>query len=67
MDTYDPATVLERLVDTHSIRFVICTLEMMCEMKAEHLETNWQDPASARAWRKLARKLAPAVEATLDL
>lgn len=45
--------MLESLMDACSIESVLITLSDICEEKAEHVETTWQDKALARAWRTL--------------
>jgi hypothetical protein len=58
-----PAMVeLEVMVDRTSLQTVIEALAHICWLKAEHLEENWQDEQSARAWKRDARKLDRLVE-----
>ena len=46
---------LEGIVDRAGLRNVLLALEAICFAKAEHLETNWQDPKSARHWARNGR------------
>lgn len=59
---------VETLVDENSLADVLLALARMCNEKAEHLESNWQDEITARVWDRAARKLDrlsadPAIEA----
>lgn len=47
----------EEYIDSSSLANAICELAEVCEMKAQHLNENWQDAASAAVWRSLARSL----------
>jgi hypothetical protein len=42
--------VLEGIVDRVGLRNVLYALEHICHAKAQHLEANWQDEASAKVW-----------------
>ena len=41
---------LEELVDQHGLDRVVEMLADICADKADHLRSNWQDDATARAW-----------------
>jgi hypothetical protein len=53
--------VLEELVDKHGLRAVVDALAGVCADKAEHVRTNWQDQALARAWDKAGLALTGVV------
>lgn len=53
-DTQD----LERLVDTHGLAAVLDALRAIAHGKAEHVRANWQSPALALAWERIAGRLA---------
>jgi|TARA_R110000824_G_scaffold11785_6_gene51750 hypothetical protein len=48
---------IELLVDRHSVTEVIAALVEVCQAKADHINTNWQDTLSAAHWNHLAGKL----------
>ena len=48
---------LEALVDTLGLERVLELLGEVCCDKADHLRTNWQDEAQARAWERSAKVL----------
>lgn len=48
---------LESLVDVTCLTDVVLALARMCNEKAEHLRSNWQDEKSARTWDKDAKQL----------
>ncbi len=48
---------LEALVDTHGLGRVVESLRDICNGKAEHVASNWQDGALATAWERNAGKL----------
>lgn len=50
---------LEELLDRQGPEVLIGMLNNICDLKAEHLRSNWQDPTSARKWTELSRKLDP--------
>lgn len=41
---------LEMLVDATSLQGVLMALSEICDEKAEHVQTNWQDRGLARQW-----------------
>ena len=43
---------LESLVDREGLSAVVGALVEICGLKAEHLESNWQDRLSALRWEK---------------
>ena len=48
---------LEAMVDHAGMANVLYALAHICQAKAEHLEVNWQDRASAYLWRVGGNKL----------
>lgn len=48
----DAKIMLESLVDEDSLSDVLNVLVNICEGKAEHLRSNWQDEAAAKLWHK---------------
>ena len=48
---------LEKMVDETSLADVLESLAELCVLKAEHLESNWQDRRSASVWTKDARRI----------
>lgn len=53
----DTMDYLEDLVDKHTMSGVLCMLSEICSLKEQHLESNWQDHATAKKWRKLELQL----------
>lgn len=45
---------LEIFIDNNSVQDVIIMLRTLCEEKATHVESTWQDRILARQWRKAA-------------
>ncbi len=41
---------LEAMIDKVGARNVAYAVARICALKAEHLETNWQDRVTAKAW-----------------
>ncbi len=50
--------MLEGMVDRYSLSDVFGMLSDICNEKAEHVETNWQDKPLAKAWEQNAETLA---------
>lgn len=48
---------LEPMVDASGLADVVLALARMCNEKAEHLATNWQDASAAKQWDKAASLL----------
>jgi hypothetical protein len=48
---------LEPLVDASCVGDVLLALARVCNEKAEHLRTNWQDAQTARHWDAVARQI----------
>lgn len=49
---------LEEIVDRLSLSHVLGLLGDICELKAEHIQANWQDAATARVWERAGSKVA---------
>lgn len=43
---------LEALVDQHGLRGVLVALADIARLKADHVQTNWQDKGLAAAWNR---------------
>jgi hypothetical protein len=54
------ADSLEDLVDRSSLSDVLEALEGMCDEKADHVATNWQDRPLSKQWAKAARAIGRA-------
>jgi hypothetical protein len=46
----DLQQLLETFIDDGSLSAVLDNLAMVCFAKAAHLQSNWQDGTSAKAW-----------------
>lgn len=46
---------LEAMIDKHGFCVVLAALGAIAHEKAEHIETNWQDKASAKVWSEYAK------------
>lgn len=46
---------LESMIDSDDLPSVLNAISEICDGKAEHLVTNWQDPASARLWSRAGK------------
>lgn len=55
-------TTLESVLDQSSLDQVLLMLARICNEKAEHVRSNWQDKTLARAWEVNANKLARVAE-----
>lgn len=60
MLTHETSLQLEAAIDGFSLVEVLEALADICHGKAEHLESNWQDSATAKEWTKAAGLLASA-------
>lgn len=52
---------LELLIDTFGLAEVLCGVAQVCNEKAEHLEGNWQDRASAKLWTRAGTRVSHTV------
>lgn len=50
--------IIEQLIDETSLQTVLDALAEVCEEKAEHVSTNWQDPALAGWWARRGHLIA---------
>lgn len=55
--TPDQLEYLEMLIDEHNLDVVLDGLASICHEKAEHVRSNWQDKAGARAWTANAKAI----------
>lgn len=46
---------LEKFIDENSVEDVTECLEEICQLKAEHIRTYWQDWKAAQLWQRMAR------------
>ena len=51
------ADQLEPLIDRASLATVLEALSQVCWEKADHLQSNWQDPVAAKTWRKASNAI----------
>jgi len=47
----------QQFVDRHNLSTVLDALIIVCENKAEHLLTNWQDRSAAKSWEHDAKQI----------
>jgi hypothetical protein len=57
METKD-RDILEGLVDGYSLTEVMEALAEICDEKADHILTNWQDEKTSKVWTHVALKIA---------
>ena len=55
--TTDNPTYLEDAIDRVGLAAVLSLITEICDAKADHLRSNWQDEAAARAWEQAAVKV----------
>lgn len=48
--TQEGKDTLESLLDGTNASYLISALAEICQEKADHLRTNWQDENAAKAW-----------------
>lgn len=53
----DIAERLELMVDRNGLFHVLTGLAIICEEKAEHLRSNWQDEITAKTWQRDANQI----------
>lgn len=46
------ANTLEGMVDRYGLDWVVAALAAICQEKAEHVRSTWQDEALAAAWQQ---------------
>jgi hypothetical protein len=54
-DTLEMA--LEQILDNSKLNDMLAALANVCDAKAEHLASNWQDAVSAKAWTMAATRV----------
>lgn len=59
-------TVLEGMIDRNSINGVLSALSEVCGEKADHLRSNWQDDATAKAWERAGKAVDKAQAVAFD-
>lgn len=57
MKTPSDTDILESMIDARGLDHVLLGLECICDEKALHIETNWQDKKTARPWKTMARRI----------
>lgn len=57
----DATTALETLVDRHGLANVVESLAIVCDLKQDHIQTNWQDRPLADRWQSASLALTRAV------
>lgn len=60
--TQKECETLESMIDVSSLNHVLESLATIAREKSEHIESNWQDAPSARAWRSAAKSIDRAAE-----
>ncbi len=55
--TKETQATLEDLIDKSSLTDVLNLLANICNEKADHLRSDWQDEQSAKGWERDAAKL----------
>lgn len=56
-----PVTIgetIEAMIDHSTLAEVLDVIGTICHEKAAHLESNWQDPTSAKHWRDSGNDIA---------
>ena len=48
---------IEEAIDQTSLTTVLGLIVRICEEKAEHIETNWQDRGLARLWGRIGVRI----------
>lgn len=48
---------LEQVVDDCGLLETLTAIALICEEKALHIESNWQDRALARQWKQAAERV----------
>lgn len=57
MTTENYTRQLEDILDRTSLQDILSALSAICADKAEHVSSNWQDEALAKAWQRAAEYL----------
>jgi hypothetical protein len=53
---------IEKLTDASNLFDVVMALHLMALEKVEHIETAWQDKATAKPWKKASQALYVSAE-----
>jgi hypothetical protein len=53
----DLAEVIEEAIDRFSLTVLLDTIEEVCDGRALHLASDWQDVRSAKVWSQAARRI----------
>ena len=48
---------IEKLIDERNVSQMLIVMAQVCNEKADHLRSNWQDEQAARTWERTAKKL----------
>lgn len=71
MEQHELDVELEKLIDSYSIFKVLCSLERVCNEKADYVAGGGShgdpSPYMAAQWRKLAKKVEAAAKLTAGL
>lgn len=49
---------LEAYIDRFGMSALVAAIVTVCDDKAAHVESNWQDGAMAKAWRRIGNSFA---------
>lgn len=58
---------LEDMIDKHSLKKVLEDLEEICYLKADHIESDWQDTGLAKVWERGGKACGTAARKANDL
>ncbi len=70
MSDFVPGSIeeqIEALIDKHGLLHVLTTIELLCAEKAEHIQVNWQDRMTARAWDNASKRISKLLRTDLPL
>lgn len=56
--THNDKETLELIIDQHGLAGIFDAIADICHEKASHIESNWQDRLTARAWDSAGKKTA---------
>jgi len=54
MKNVDIEEFLESVIDINGMSFLLEKIGVICQKKAEHIRTNWQDVVLAEKWERAA-------------
>lgn len=57
MERQNPAWEMEQLIDVYGLSKVVEALAQVCDLKEEHIRTNWQDYGLANEYGGISGKL----------